>query len=134
MRTYERMIGNDKYQFRLTAGAQKALEKRFDATGLQLILESAADAEKMTAILGASANYKDNENPTIDGEMIYDLLVDDGVAGEDGSSKFRWIAVASGIMNEKNAGKTMEVITKAVEETYASLDPTGEKDAEAAEN
>ena len=79
------MIGNDKYQFRLTAGAQKALEKRFDATGLQLILESAADAEKMTAILGASANYKDNENPTIDGEMIYDLL-----PVKMGSSKFRW--------------------------------------------
>ena len=56
MRTYERMIGNDKYQFRLTAGAQKVLEKRFDATGLQLILESAANAERMTAILGASAN------------------------------------------------------------------------------
>ena len=37
-------------------------------------------------------------------------------------------------MNETNAGKTMEAITKAVEETYASLDPTGEKDAEAAEN
>ena len=122
MRTYERMIGNDKYQFRLTAGAQKVLEKRFDATGLQLILESAA-------------NYKGNENPTVDGEMIYDLLVDDGVAGEDGFFEISLgIAVASGIMNETNAGKTMEAITKAVEETYASLDPTGEKDAEAAEN
>ena len=134
MRTYERMIGNDKYQFRLTAGAQKVLEKRFDATGLQLILESAANAERMTAILGASANYKGNENPTVDGEMIYDLLVDDGVAGEDGFFEISLgIAVASGIMNETNAGKTMEAITKAVEETYASLDPTGEKDAEAAE-
>lgn len=135
MRTYERMIGNDKYQFRLTAGAQKELEKRFNATGLQLILESAADAEKMTAILGASANYKGNENPTVDGETIYDLLVDDGVAGEDGFFEISLgIAVASGIMSEKNAGKTLDVIAKAVEETYASLDPTGEKAAEAAEN
>lgn len=134
MRTYERMIGNDKYQFRLTAGAQKALERQFDATGLQLILESAADAEKMTAILGASANYKGNENPTIDGEMIYDLLVDDGVAGEDGFFEISLgIAVASGIMSEKNAGKTMDVIAKTVEETYASLGPTEEKTAEVAE-
>lgn len=118
MRTYERMIGNDKYQFRLTAGAQKVLEKRFDATGLQLILESAANVERMTAILGASANYKGNENPTVDGAMIYDLLVDDGVAGEDGFFEISLgIAVASGIMNETNAGKTMEAITKAVEET-----------------
>ena len=134
MRTYERMIGNDKYQFRLTAGAQKALEKQFGATGLQLILESAANAERMTAILGASANYKGNENPTIDGEMIYDLLVDDGVAGEDGFFEISLgIAVASGIMSEKNAGKTMDVIAKAVEETYASLGPTEEKTTEAAE-
>ena len=118
MRTYERMIGNDKYQFRLTAGAQKALEKRFGVTGLQLILESAANAERMTAILAASANYKGNENPTVDGEMIYDLLVDDGIAGEDGFFEISLgIAVASGIMNETNAGKTMEEIAKAVEET-----------------
>lgn len=133
MRTYERMIGSDKYNFRLTVGAQKALEKKFGESASQLLLGSAADVEKMTYILGASANYTGNENPTTNGDEIYDLLVDDGVAGEDGFFDIAIkIAVASGIINEKYADKTVEAVKKMLEEAYDSLDPTAEA-SEAAE-
>lgn len=133
MRTFERMICNKKYNFRLTVGAQKSLERKFGESASQLLLGSAADVEKMTYILGASASYTGNENPTTNGDEIYDLLVDDGVAGEDGFFDIAIkIAVASGIINEKYADKTVEAVKKMLEEAYDSLDPTTEA-SEAAE-
>lgn len=78
MRTYDRMLNNELYHFRLTVGAQKALEKKFGEQANQFVFACADSVEKMTYLLGAAASYQGNENPTTNGDEIYDLLVDDG--------------------------------------------------------
>ena len=139
MRTYERMIGSDKYQFRLTVGAQKVLEKKFGEQANQFVFACADSVEKMTYLLGAAASYQGNENPTTNGDEIYDLLVDDGVAGQDGFFGVAIeIAVASGITSEKFAGKSLAAVEKMMQEVIDDLDPTleaiPEEATEAAEN
>ena len=83
MRTYDKMLNNELYHFRLTVGAQKALEKKFGEQANQFVFACADSVEKMTYLLGAAASYQGNENPTTNGDEIYDLLVDDGVAGQE---------------------------------------------------
>ena len=133
MRTYDRMLGNELYNFRLTVGAQKALEKKFGEQANQFVFACADSVEKMTYFLGAAASYQGNENPTTNGDEIYDLLVDDGVAGQDG-----FFGVASGIMSEKFAGKSLAAVEKMMQEVIDDLDPTleaiPEEATEAAEN
>lgn len=40
MRTYDRMLNNELYHFRLTVGAQKALEKKFGEQANQFVLRA----------------------------------------------------------------------------------------------
>lgn len=136
MRTYDRMLNNELYHFRLTVGAQKALEKKFGEQANQFVFACADSVEKMTYLLGAAASYQGNENPTTNGDEIYDLLVDDGVAGQDGFFGVAIeIAVASGIMSEKFAGKSLAAVEKMMQEVIDDLDPTllAEEATEAAE-
>lgn len=81
MKTYDRILDSKQYSFRLTALAQKEMERKFKAPAMQIMFQAVDDIEKMTYLLGVAANYKGNDNPTTDGDDIYNLLVDDGVCG-----------------------------------------------------
>ena len=70
MRTYDKMLNNELYHFRLTVGAQKALEKKFGEQANQFVFACADSVEKMTYLLGAAASYQGNENPTTNGDEI----------------------------------------------------------------
>ena len=96
---------------------------------MQIMFQAVDDIEKMTYLLGVAANYKGNDNPTTDGDDIYNLLVDDGVCGQDGFFEVACkIAIASGIMSEDFAGKTVEAIKKELDSIISSIgekkDPT----------
>lgn len=129
MRTYDRILDGKQYSFRLTALAQKEMERKFKESAMQIMFQAVDDIEKMTYLLGVAANYKGNDNPTTDGDDIYNLLVDDGVCGQDGFFEVACkIAIASGIMSEDFAGKTVEAIKKELDSIINSIgdrkDPT----------
>lgn len=129
MKTYDRILDGKQYSFRLTALAQKEMERKFKAPAMQIMFQAVDDIEKMTYLLGVAANYKGNDNPTTDGDDIYNLLVDDGVCGQDGFFEVACkIAIASGIMSEDFAGKTVEAIKKELDSIISSIaegkDPT----------
>lgn len=129
MRTYDRILDGKQYSFRLTALAQKEMERKFKESAMQIMFQAVDDIEKMTYLLGVAANYKGNDNPTTDGDDIYNLLVDDGVCGQDGFFEVACkIAIASGIMSEDFAGKTVEAIKKELDSIISSIgekkDPT----------
>lgn len=133
MRTYNRIMNGQTFSFRLTVGAQKGIEKKFGTTLVQFIFDCADSVEKMTYLLGAAANFKGNENPTVDGDEIFDLLVDDGVGGQDGFCAVAVdIAAASGILSETLAAKSKEGVEKAMNELAESLGPTKEPEPELA--
>lgn len=113
MRTYDKNLDGKLYSFRLNVLAQKEMERKFKESATQTVFSAADSVEKMTYLLGAAASYKGNDNPTTNGDEIYDLLVDDGVCGQDGFFEEACnIAIASGIMSEEFAGKTVEAIKK----------------------
>ena len=129
MKTYDRILDGKQYSFRLTALAQKEMERKFKAPAMQIMFQAVDDIEKMTYLLGVAANYKGNDNPTTDGDDIYNLLVDDGVCGQDGFFEVACkIAIASGIMSEDFAGKTVDAIKKELDSIISSIgegkDPT----------
>lgn len=129
MRTYARTLDGKQYEFRLSVLAQKEMERKFKEPATQTVFAAADDVEKMTYLLGAAASYKGNDNPSRDGNEIYDLMVDDGVCGQDGFfEEACHIAIASGIMSEEFAGKTIEAIKKELDNILDNLgtekDPT----------
>lgn len=137
MRTYDKTLDGKVYSFRLNVLAQKEMERKFKETATQTVFSAADSPEKMTYLLSAAASYKGNDNPTTNGDEIYDLLVDAGVCGQDGFFEEACnIAIASGIMSEDFAGKTVEAIKKELSNLLDGIggdkDPT--KAAAAAEN
>lgn len=122
MRTYDRILDGKQYSFRLTALAQKEMERKFKEPAMQIMFQAVDNIEKMTYLLGVAANYKGNDNPSTDGDDIYNLLVDDGVCGQDGFFEVACnIAIASGIMSEDFAGKTVEAIRKELDSIIDSI-------------
>lgn len=102
MRTYDKTLGGKPFKFRLTIGKQREMNQRFgsDQGAIQVILSSVDDLDMMSYLLGAAADWPGNENPTVDGDQIYDLLVDSGASGMvDFLDVALGIAEASGIVD-----------------------------------
>jgi hypothetical protein len=90
---------------------------------LQLILESAGDADKMAALLEAALNWPGSENSIRSGEELYDRLVDEGWSGQEqfGGLAFD-IAAVSGLISAEQARQLKEGVAQAVENAFQLLD------------
>ena len=83
----------------------------------------------MAALLEEALNWENSGNPVTDGEVFYDLLVDQGYCGQIQFSGLAFdIAVASGLMTAQQAGQLKTSVAQAVEEVFANLDQPREAD------
>jgi hypothetical protein len=60
-RAYILHLDGEQVRLRLTVAGQRSLRERFGEDSLQIILESAADAEKMAALLEAALNWSGSD-------------------------------------------------------------------------
>ena len=130
MRTYDRVLDGKTFWFRLTIGKQRELREKYSEETVQTILTAPYDLDKLSYLLGAAASWPGNDNPTTDGDEIYDLLVDDGVCG---SVSFvgvvAMIAAISGIVDEKMRDTFSQAAQREWDSVMASfsgetVDPT----------
>ena len=126
-RAYTLHLDGEMLRLRLTVAGQRSLRERFGEDTLQIVLESAADAEKMAALLEAALNWSGSENSLRSGEALYDRLVDEGWSGQEqfGGLAFD-IAAASGLISEEQARQLKESMAQAVEDAFRLLDEDGE--------
>lgn len=130
MRTYDRVLGGETFKFRLTIGRQREMKQTFGEETIQTVLSAPYDLDKMSYLLAAAADYPGNENPTVNGDEIYDRLVDDGVCGQVGMLDVAaLIAAASGIMDETLRSTVSEAAQRDWDRIVAgiagaSADPT----------
>jgi hypothetical protein len=126
-RAYILHLDGEQVRLRLTVAGQRSLRERFGEDSLQIILESAADAEKMAALLEAALNWSGSENTIRSGEELYDRLVDEGWSGQAqfGGLAFD-IAAASGLVSPEQARQLTQVVAQAVEEAFQMLEEDGE--------
>ena len=91
-------------KFRITLGGQKVLKEKYDTEILNLIFQAIDNAEIMADIFGEALTYKGNENEITDGEEMYDVLVDNGIAGVGDFAEILFgIATKSGLVSESDA-------------------------------
>lgn len=122
-------LGDTQYRLRLTIRGQKNLAERFQEDTLQTVLTAPADSQRMAALLEEALNWENSGNPVTDGEVFYDLLVDQGYCGQIQFSGLAFdIAVASGLMTAQQAGQLKTSVAQAVEEVFANLDQPREAD------
>jgi hypothetical protein len=126
-RAYILHLDGEQVRLRLTVAGQRSLRERFGEDSLQIILESAADAEKMAALLEAALNWSGSENTIRSGEELYDRLVDEGWSGQAqfGGLAFD-IAAASGLVSPEQARQLKQAVAQAVEEAFQMLEEDGE--------
>ena len=129
-RAYTLHLDGMQLRLRLTVAGQRGLRERFGEDCLQIILEAAADAEKMAALLEAALNWSGAENAVRSGEELYDRLVDEGWSGQEqfGGLAFD-IAAASGLISAEQARQLRAAVAQAVEDAFRVLEE-GEEDAE----
>lgn len=130
-RAYILHLDGVQLRLRLTVGAQRSLREQFNEDSLQLVLESAADAVKMSALLEAALNYPGSENAIRSGEELWERLVDEGWSGQEqfGGLAFD-IAAASGLLSQEQARQLKESMAQAVEQAFRLLDREEEDDEE----
>ena len=123
MRSYKVTVGGQEYALRLTVSGQKRLKKKHpEMDPISIIMSAPADAEVMTDVLHEALNWPGNANPNQSGEQVYDLLVDDGVGGQEAFAEIACnIGVASGLMTEANSRQVIEGVRKVVETAYGSI-------------
>lgn len=122
-------LGDTQYRLRLTIRGQKNLAERFQEDTLQTVLTAPADSQRMAALLEEALNWENSGNPVTDGEVFYDLLVDQGYCGQVQFSGLAFdVAVASGLMTAQQAGQLKTSVAQAVEEVFANLDRPQEAD------
>ena len=81
-------------KFRITLGGQKVLKEKYDTEILNLIFQAIDNAEIMADIFGEIT----------DGEEMYDVLVDNGIAGVGDFAEILFgIATKSGLVSESDA-------------------------------
>ncbi len=121
-------LDGEQVRLRLTVAGQRSLRERFGEDSLQIILESAADAEKMAALLEAALNWSGSENTIRSGEELYDRLVDEGWSGQAqfGGLAFD-IAAASGLVSPEQARQLKQAVAQAVEEAFQMLEEDEEE-------
>lgn len=133
---YEMTLENGKntvnLALRLNVAAQKAMKKKYNEDAIASILSSVSDVDKMTYIFGLALNYKNNENAVVDGEEFYDLLVDNGYAGQNDFMKLLTsVAAASGLISEKQKKQIDDFSEGVTDEAFG--DAFGEEDEKNAE-
>lgn len=132
MRTYDKVLNGYTFKFRLTIGKQREMREKFQEETFQTVIATPVDPDKMSYLLGAAADWPGNENPTTDGDEIYDLLVDSGVCGQvEFLDLVTHIAVTSGIIDERFRNAAYDAIKRewdGVIDVFAgeSVDPTNE--------
>ena len=116
-------LDGEQVRLRLTVAGQRSLREQFGEDSLQLILESAGDADKMASLLEAALNWPGNENSIRSGEELYDRLVDEGWSGQEqfGGLAFD-IAAVSGLISAQQARQLKEGVSQAVENAFQLLD------------
>ena len=110
-------------KFRLTLGGQRALKEKYDEEVMGIIFRAIDDPEIMADIFTESLNYRGNENQITDGEEMYDLLVDNGMAGVGDFSELLFgIATKSGIVSEEDAQSFIAKAKGLMGDIIGSLD------------
>lgn len=106
--TYDIKLKRDKetitVSLRLTLGGQinlKNMYKEVNGTALQVIFMGMDDPAVMADVFTECLTFEGNNNDIIDGEELYDLLVDNGYAGEEQFVPLLTsIAEASGLLSK----------------------------------
>lgn len=111
-------------RLRLTLEGQRRLKQRYgDDELLQTLGEAAADGEKMAAVLDAALSWEGSGNCITSGEELYDLMVDDGWCGQVRFGELAVeIAVASGLVDERQAKALKASLVQSVEEIFQGLE------------
>ena len=123
MRFYSVTVGGMEYQLRLTLSGQKKLKKKHpDTDTISLLMTAATDAEIMADVLHEALNWPGNTNQNQNGEQLYDLMVDDGICGQEAFAEIACgIGTASGLMTEENGQQVLTGIRKVVQTVYGKI-------------
>ncbi len=125
---YALTVDGKKVRLRLTVAGQRLLRERYEQDIMQTVLDAASDGEKLAALLEAALNWKDSGNPILDGEELYDLLVDEGWSGQERFGGLALdIAGASGLFSAGQVERMKASIAQAVEEAFQSLEEAADK-------
>lgn len=130
-KSYDVTLENGKntvnLSLRINVAAQKMLKKKYNEDAIASILSAVSDVDKMTYIFGLALNYKNNENAITDGEEFYDLLVDNGYAGQNDFMRLLTsVAAASGLISEKQKKQIDDFSEGVTDEAFG--DAFGEDD------
>lgn len=99
-------LGDTQYRLRLTIRGQKNLAERFQEDTLQTVLTAPADSQRMAALLEEALNWENSGNLVTDGEVFYDLLVDQGYCGQIQFSAWPLTSLwPPGLMTAQQAGQ-----------------------------
>lgn len=122
-RYYPLVLGEEEYRLRLTMAGQRALKERYGEDILPFLFSAAADAEKFCALLSQCLSWPGSENPSADGEWLYDRLVDEGWQGQEAFAGliFR-LAVVSGLLREDQAEKLNDAVRRAYLTVFEELE------------
>lgn len=125
--TYEKKLKIDgkniTARFRLTLGGQRALKEKYDSEMLNLIFQAIDNAEIMADIFGEALSYRGNENEITDGEEMYDILVDNGIAGVGDFAEILFgIATKSGLVSESDAQAFVNKAKGLMDDIIGALD------------
>lgn len=126
MKTYDLTLTNGKNTItlglRLNVAAQMALKKKYNEEAVSSLLSAVSDVEKMVYIFGLALSYKNNENAITDGAEFYDLLVDNGFAGQNEFMKILTsVAAASGLITAKQKKQIDAFAEGTTEEAFGEV-------------
>lgn len=133
MKTLEIKLKNfegkeEKFYLRLTAGGQKKLKDKYDASTISLMLSAAEDIDYAIDVLEAALSYKGNDNSITDGEEFYDLLVENGTTGSGEFAQiFMDIATNSGIISKDRSNSVVKTINAVYDDVFGDLKDRTEK-------
>lgn len=122
-KSYKIKAGGKDVKLRLTTGGQRSLKEKTGEDALSVILGAATDMEFMIALLTEALNWTDSGNEITDGAELYDLLVDEGYAGQGKFAELAvQIGVASGLLNERNGKRAQDAVSRSIDKLFDRLD------------
>lgn len=109
-------LGDKVVKLRLTLRGQKAIREKYpDDSVLTTIMDAVDDPEAMDLVLSQALNFDGNDNKIRSGEVLYDLLVDNGYEGqEDFLGLMMDIAKGAGLVTKDDRDKLGRVISKQI--------------------
>ena len=122
-RYYPLVLGEEEYRLRLTMAGQRALKERYGEDILPFLFSAATDGEKFCALLGQCLSWPGNDNPTTDGESLYDRMVDEGWQGQEAFAELIFqLAVTSGLLRQEQAQQLNAAVQKAFLTVFEELE------------